>query len=140
MELLEGSSSSNMLPNLKSFVFSSTLFVKDKDKVSRDTPLAEGPLAEVSDSSSNYFSNYAKVKALTEHAIENWVQSRIMDGENNVDSNIRVAIVRPGCVAPSMGLDGVPVGWHTDNKSLAAGIKLTHSSNIFGKVVKTLCA
>ena len=140
MELLEGSSSSNMLPNLKSFVFSSTLFVEDKDKVSRDTPLAEGPLAEVSDSSSNYFSNYAKVKALTEHAIESWVQSRIMDGENNVDSNMRVAIVRPGCVAPSMGLDGVPVGWHTDNKSLAAGIKLTHSSNIFGKVVKTLCA
>eukprot|EP00986_Skeletonema_menzelii_P016398 scaffold14510_cov85-Skeletonema_menzelii.AAC.1 len=154
MKLLEGSSSSDMLPNLKSFVFCSTVFAEDKDNVSRDKPVPEGPLAEVSDSSSNYFSNYAKAKALTEHAIESWVHSRNIadhkksdetgnDGENDnaeVEKGIRVAIVRPGTVAPSMGLDDVQVGWHTNNKSLAAGIKLSHSSSMFGKIVKTMYA
>ena len=134
MDFLEGSSSSDILPNLKSFVFSSTSFAEDKDNVSRYTPVPEGPLAKVSDSSSNYFSNYAKVKAMTEHAIESWVKT---DCGNDSENNMRVAIVRPGIVSPSMGLDGVPVGWHTDNKSLAAGIKLGHSSSIYGKIVKT---
>ena len=101
-------------------------------------------MGEVSDNS-NYFSNYAKVKALTEHAIESWVHSRVSvsnqaDREtaaDNGENSIRVAIVRPGIVAPSTGLDGVPVGWHTDNKSLAAAIKLHDSSSIYGKVMKT---
>ena len=78
IDFLEGSS--DVLPNLKSFVFSSTAFAEDKNKVSRDTPVPEGPLSEVSASGgSNYFSNYAKVKALTEHAIESYVlqQSRV---------------------------------------------------------------
>lgn len=122
-------------------MFSSTCFAEDKDNVSRDTPVKEGPLAEVSDSS-NYFSNYAKGKAMTEHAIESWVQSRLFNQANDeteVDS-IRVVILRPGTAAPSMGLDGVPVGWHTDTKSLAAGIKLSYSSSIFGKVMKTVYA
>jgi hypothetical protein len=139
MDFLEGSSSSDILPNLKSFVFSSTSFLaEDKDNVSCDTPVPEGPLAKVSGSSCNYFSNYAKVKAMTEHAIESWVNTDCDSDTGNGDKNsIRVAIVRPGIVSPSMGLDGVPVGWHTDNKSLAAGIKLSHSSSIYGKIVKT---
>ena len=139
MELLQGSS--DLLPNLKSFLYSSTCFAEDRDNVSRDTPVKEGPLAKVSDNS-NYFSNYAKGKAMTEHAIESWVQSRLLNqvnGETEVDS-IRVVILRPGTVAPYMGLDNVPVGWHTDTKSLAAGIKLSHSSSIFGKVMKTFYA
>lgn len=145
MNFLEGSS--DMLPNLKSFVFTSTAFVEDKDKVSRDMPLPEGPLNEVSGSGGNYFSNYAKVKALTEHAIESYVlqQSRVTtqancDTASGVGSNsggVRVAIVRPGNVAPSIGLDGVPVGWRTDNKSLAAGIKLYHESSTFGNLFET---
>ena len=143
MELLEGSP--DALPNLKSFVMTTTAFAEDKNNVSREKPVPEGPLGEVSDNS-NYFSNYAKVKALTEHAIESWVvHSRVSvsnqaDREtaaDNGENSIRVAIVRPGIVAPSTGLDGVPVGWHTDNKSLAAGIKLYHSSSIFGKIMKT---
>lgn len=142
MELLKGSP--DALPNLKSFVMTTTAFAEDKDNVSREKPVPEGPLGEVSDNS-NYFSNYAKVKALTEHAIESWVHSRVSvsnqaDREtaaDNGENSIRVAIVRPGIVAPSTGLDGVPVGWHTDNKSLAAGIKLHDSSSIYGKVMKT---
>lgn len=37
MELLKGSS--DLLPNLKSFLYSSTCFAEDRDNVSRDTPV-----------------------------------------------------------------------------------------------------
>lgn len=49
---------------------------------------------------------------MTEHAIESWVQSRLLNqvnGETEVDS-IRVVILQPGTVVPSMGLDNAPVG------------------------------
>jgi hypothetical protein len=85
MDFLEGSSA--VLPNLKSFVFCSTAFAEDRNKVSRDMPVPEGPLDEVSGSGSNYFSNYAKVKALTEHAIESYVlqQSRLTNPQADFD-------------------------------------------------------
>jgi len=137
LEFLDGAS--DVLPNLKSFVFTSTGFAEGKNKVSYDMPVPEGPLSEVLDCN-DYFSDYAKVKAMTEHAIESWVNSQF-DCHDNTGSNYmgtRVAIVRPGTVAPSIGLDGVPVGWHTGNMGLAAAMKLSHPSSKFGKLLKTI--
>jgi hypothetical protein len=125
LTLLSGAK--DILPNLKSFVFCSTSFAEGRKNVSCNMPVPEGPLSKVSDHN-DYFSNYAKVKAMTEHAIESWIS-------NNYDStDLRVSILRPGTVAPSIGLDNVPVGWYTDNKSLAAGIKMA-GAGIFGKML-----
>eukprot|EP00578_Thalassiosira_sp_NH16_P031822 CAMPEP_0181080554 /NCGR_PEP_ID=MMETSP1071-20121207/2628_1 /TAXON_ID=35127 /ORGANISM="Thalassiosira sp., Strain NH16" /LENGTH=264 /DNA_ID=CAMNT_0023162037 /DNA_START=109 /DNA_END=899 /DNA_ORIENTATION=- len=108
MRFLEGAD--DVLPNVNSFLFTSTGFAEAKNKVSQNSPVPEGTLSVVC-SENTYFSGYGKVKAMTEHAIEDWVN------HNSGQTNIHVSIFRPGT---SIGLDGVPVGWYTNNKSLAA--------------------
>ena len=61
---------------------------------------------------------------MTEYAIDAFARS----DETKIS---RVSIVRPAAVAPSIGLDNAPVGWHTDTKSYAAFLKLLTPSGIF---------
>lgn len=122
--LLKGAT--DVLPNVDSFLYCSTAFADSMSKLP-ERPVPEGPLAPISDPTNKYFSNYGQVKAMTEDAIDAFARS----DEAKIS---RVSIVRPAIVAPSIGLDNAPVGWHTDNKSYAAFLKLLTPSGIFGQM------
>jgi len=126
--LLKGAT--NVLPNVDSFLYCSTAYADSLTKIP-ERPVPEGPLAPISDSTNKYFSNYGQVKAMTEDAIHACACS----DEIKIS---RVSIARPGAVAPSIGHDNAPLGWHTNNKSYAALLKLLSPSGIFGQMINPI--
>ncbi len=135
--LLKGSI--RVIPNLENFIFCSTAFAEALNQVKVNRAVPEAALSPVSDSN-HYFADYAKVKAMTEHAIQDWVHTSQFNNDLEPNNLPRILIVRPGSVAPSVGIDGVPFGWHTDNKSFAAGVRLMDPSNDFGQLTGTFYA
>lgn len=100
----------------KHVIHCSTAFAVPLEATSSDfIALKEAPLPD----GKTFFSPYAEAKYLAERKIEESVKL-------NKDDETAYTIFRPATIGPSMGADGIPLGWDVDMKGLSGLYYLSH--------------